>query len=126
MLIDSRNLTTVVKHWRWQLATLPPLLAGGTVPLPRLSELFQRRDHPGLLHRAMRLGGEAPYDADADLEAVLYAAQGRFLRRLARAGAEIGAILYYLWCCSNEAANIALLQRLETAGSAAVARELRQ
>lgn len=126
LLIDSRNLTTIAKRLRWRLDTLPLLLAGGTLPRPRLIELFQRRDHPALLHLAMRLGGEAPYSADADLEAVLYEAQGRVLRRLARAEEGIGAILYYLWRCGNEAANIALLQRLETAGSAAVDRELRR
>jgi hypothetical protein len=124
--IDSRNLTTIAKRLRWRLDTLPPLLAGGTLPLPRLKELFQRRDHPALLHLAMRLGGEASYRDDADLEAVLYEAQGRVLRRLARAEDGIGAILYYLWRCGNEAANIALLQRLETAGSDAVDRELRR
>ncbi len=126
LLIDSRNLTTIAKRLRWRLDTLPLLLAGGTLPRPRLIELFSRRDHPGLLHLTMRLGGEAPYSADADLEAVLYEAQGRVLRRLARAEEGIGAILYYLWRCGNEAANIALLQRLETAGSAAVDRELRR
>jgi hypothetical protein len=126
LLIDSRNLTTLAKRLRWRLDTLPPLLEGGTLPRPRLTELFQRRDHSALLHLAMRLGGQAPYSADADLEAVLYAAQGRVLRRLARAEEGIGAILYYLWCCDIETANISLLQRLETAGSAAVDRELRR
>ena len=125
LLIDSRNLTMIAKRLRWQLDTLPSLLEGGRLPLPRLTEIFQRRDHPALLHLAMRLGGEAPYDADADLEAVLYAAQGRVLRRLARAEEGVGAILHYLWRCGLEAANIALLQRLETAGSIAVNRELR-
>jgi len=126
LLIDSRNLITIAKRLRWRLDTLPPLLVGGTLPLPRLRELFQRRDHPALLHLAMRLGGEAPYSADADLEAVLYEAQGRVLRRLARAEEGFGAILYYLWRCGNEAANIALLQRLEIAGNVTVDRELRR
>ena len=126
LLIDSRNLTTIAKRLRWRLDTLPPLLEGGTLPLPGLTKLFQRRDHPALLHFAMRLGGQAPYSADADPEAVLFAAQGRVLRRLARAEDGTGAILHYLWCCNNEAANIALLQRLETAGSAAVDKELRR
>jgi hypothetical protein len=126
LLIDSRNLTTIAKRLRWRLNTLPPLLEGGTLPLPRLTKLFQHQDKPALLNLAMRLGGQAPYDASADLEAVLYAAQGRVLRRLARGEEGIGAILHYLCCCSNEAVNIALLQRLETAGSAAVERELRR
>jgi len=124
--IDSRNLITIAKRLRWRLSTLPPLLEGGSLPVPRLTKLFQRQDQPALLALAMRLGGQAPLSPDADLEAVLFAAQGRFLRRLARGEEGIGAILYYLWGCSNEATNIALLQRLETAGSAAVDRELRR
>ena len=126
LLIDSRNLTTIAKRLRWRLSTLPPLLEGGTLPQPRLTKLFQRQDNPALLYLAMRLGGQAPYSADADLEVVLFEAQGRILRRLARAEDGIGAILHYLWCCGNETANIALLQRLATAGSAAVERELRR
>lgn len=126
LLIDSRNLTTIAKRLRWRLSTLPPLLEGGRLPVPRLMKLFQRQDHPALLALAMRLGGQAPLSADADLEAVLYAAQGRVLRRLASGEEGIGAILYYLWGCGNEATNIALLQRLETIGSAAVDRELRR
>lgn len=126
LLIDSRNLTTIAKRLRWRLSTLPPLLEGGSLPVPRLTQLFQRQDHSALLALALRLGGQASLSADADLEAVLHAAQGRTLHRMARAEEGIGAILYYLWCCDNEATNIALLQRLETVGSSAVDRELRR
>jgi hypothetical protein len=126
LLIDSRNLTTIAKRLRWRLDTLPPLVMGGTWSPRRLTELFQRQDHAALLHLAMRLGGQAPYRPTADLEGVLGEAQGRVLRRLARADDGIGAILYYLWRCGNEAANLALLQRLETIGSAAVDKELRR
>lgn len=126
LLIDSRNLTTIAKRLRWRLSTLPPLLEGGKLPVPHLTKLFQRQDHPALIALAVRLGGQAPLSADADLEAVLFASQGRVLRRLARGEEGIGAILYYLWGCGNEASNIALLQSLETAGSAAVDRELRR
>lgn len=126
LLIDSRNLTTVAKRLRWRLNTLPPLLEGGRLVLPRLTELFQRRDNAGLLHLAMRLGGQAPYSESADLERVLYEAQGRVMRRLARPADGIGTILDYLWRCGNEAANIGLLERLETAGSEQIGGELRR
>jgi hypothetical protein len=126
LLIDSRNLTTIAKRLRWRLETIPPLLDGGSLPLPRLAKLFARRDHAGLLRLAMRLGGQAPYSESADLEKVLYEAQGRVMRRLARAGDGSGAILDYLWRCRNEAANIAMLAHLETAGSAAINGELRR
>ncbi|OGU17779.1 MAG: hypothetical protein A2076_10750 [Geobacteraceae bacterium GWC2_53_11] len=123
--IDSRNLTTVAKRLRWRLGTLPPLLKGGSLPLPRLAELFERRDNAGLLHQAMRLGGAAPYSETTDPERMLYEARRRVMRRLARETDGIGAILDYLWRCANEAANIGLLERLETAGIEQVGREVR-
>ncbi len=125
LMIDSRNLTTVAKRLRWRLNTIPPLLEGGNLALTRLTELFQRRDNAGLLHLAMRLGGQAPYGESADPERVLYEAQGRFMQRLARQAGGIGTILDYLWRCGNEAANIGLLERLETAGSEQIGGELR-
>lgn len=124
--IDSRNLTTIAKRLRWRLTTLPPLIAGGTLPLRRLEELFVHRDQSGLLRLALHLGGTAPYSESDDPEKVLYEAQGRVMRRLARAADGIGAILDYLWRCHNEAISIALLARLETAGSAAINGELRR
>jgi hypothetical protein len=126
LTIDSRNLTTVAKHLRWRLGTIPPLLEGGSLSLSHLTELFRHRDSAGLLHLAMRLGGEAPFDETADPERVLYEAQGRVMRRLARQADGVGAILEYLWRCGNEATNIALLERLETVGSEHIGAELRR
>jgi hypothetical protein len=57
---------------------------------------------------------------------VLYEAQARVMRRLARQTDGIGAILDYLWRCGNEAANIGLLERLETAGIEHAGAELRR
>jgi hypothetical protein len=126
LVIDSRNLVTVAKRLRWKMDTIPPLLEGGTLPLPRLAEQFRRRDSAGLLYLAMGLGGQAPYAADADLDQVLYEAQQRILRRLAREADGIGMILDYLWRCGNEAANINLLEHLEAAGIEVDVTELRR
>lgn len=126
LLIDSRNLTIVAKQLRWQLAPLPPLLEGGHLPRWRLEEVFARRDRDGLLQLTRRLGGQGSAAASDDPEQLLCAAQTRVLRRLGRDDAGVGVILDYLWRCRNEAANLGLLARLETAGSAAIARELRR
>jgi ATP synthase (C/AC39) subunit len=126
LMIDSRNLSAVAKHLRWRLDTLPPLLEGGSLPLPQLAEMFQRRDSAGLLHLAMRLGGKAAFGETADLERVLYQARARVMHRLARQAGGVGTIIEYLWRCGNEAANIGLLERMETAGSEHVAAELRR
>ena len=126
LMVDSRNLTAVAKHLRWRLSSLPELVAGGTLSLSRLAGLFERRDSAGLLHLAMRLGGEALYSETADPERVLYEAQARVMGRLARNGDGVGAVIDYLWRCGNEAANIGLLECLETAGSDHVATELRR
>lgn len=126
LMIDSRNLTTVAKRLRWRLGTIPSLLEGGTLPPQRLTELFRSRDSAGLLHIAMRLGGEASYRESADLERVLYEAQGRIMRRMARDADGIGAILHYLWRCGNEASNIGLLEKLDSAGIEHAGAELRR
>lgn len=124
MMIDSRNLTTIAKRMRWRMASIPPLLEGGTLAPARLQELFRRRDKEGLLRLAMRLGGEAVYSESDDPERVLYQAEQRVMQRLARETGGIGVILDYLWRCGNEAVNIGLLERLESAGSEHVLEEL--
>lgn len=126
LLIDSRNLISLAKRLRWRLRALPPLLQGGTLSLLRLAKLFEQRDNAGLCHLAMRLGGEAPYSETAGLERILYEAQTRAMRRLARQADGVGAIIDYLWRCGNEAANIGLLERLDSAGSEPVTAELRR
>lgn len=126
LLIDSRNLTTVAKRLRWRLGTLSPLLKGGTLSPVRLAKLFEQRDSAGLLPLAMHLGGQAFYSGAGDLERILYESQGRVMRRLAREADGVGAILDYLWRCGNEAANIALLERLESVGVESVGAELRR
>lgn len=126
MMIDSRNLTAVAKHLRWRLNSLPALLSGGSMSLSLLTGLFDRRDSVGLQHMAMRLGGEAPYSETADPERVLFESQSRVMGRLSRHGDGVGVIIDYLWRCSNEAANIGLLECMETAGSDQVAMELRR
>lgn len=126
LMIDSRNLTTIAKRLRWRLNSLPPLLAGGTISLSRLEELFTRKDSAGLLHQAMRLGGEAEYGQETELERVLFEARKRVMRRLAREADGTGVILDYLWQCGNEAANIGLLEHLETAGFERIAEDMRR
>ena len=126
LMIDSRNLTALAKHLRWRLRSLPHLLKGGVISLPRLEKIFERLDNAALLNLAMRLGGEAQYNETADLERVLYEAQDRVMHRLARQVDAVGAILDYLWRCSNEAANISLLEHMEIAGSELATAELRQ
>lgn len=126
LMIDSRNLITVAKRLRWRLSTIPPLLEGGNLSLPRLEELFKRRDNDGLRHLAMQVGGEAQFSETSELERILYEAQSRVMRRLSRELDGVGAIIDYLWRCGNEAVNINLLAHLDTAGSELAAVELRR
>jgi hypothetical protein len=126
LLIDSRNLISLAKRLRWRIRDLPHLLTGGTLSLSRLTGLFEQRDTAGLCHLAMRLGGEAHFSENKDLERILYEAQTRAMRRLARQADGVGAVLDYLWRCGNEAANISLLECLDRADSEAVSAELRR
>lgn len=126
LMIDSRNLTTVAKRLRWNMAEPGRLLPGGTIPATRLQELFARRDSIELVRLAMRLGGEAPYDELEEPERVLFASRSRVMARLAREPEELGIILAYLWRCGNEAANLGLLAAQALAGSERVVQELRR
>ncbi|MDD2582454.1 MAG: V-type ATPase subunit [Desulfuromonadaceae bacterium] len=126
LMIDSRNLTTIAKRLRWRLSTIPPLVEGGTLPPSRLAELFELKDNTGLLHLAMRLGCLTPYNETVEMEQVLYEAQRRVMRRLAREPDGVGVVLDYLWRCGNEAANIGLLERLESMGGEYAEAELRR
>lgn len=126
LAVDCRNLTTIAKRLRWRMESIPLLLKGGSIAIKRLQEIFLRRNGSGLLRLAMRLGGEAQYDISATPEQVLYESRKRVMARLAREPDGIGAIIDYLWRCGNEAVNIALLERLETAGASLAGMEMRR
>jgi hypothetical protein len=124
LLIDSRNLITVAKQLRWRIAVSPRLLPGGNIRPALLEERFALQDTAGIALLAAHLGGgDQPGDPD-EIEQTVLAAQGRFLRDLAREPTGVGAVIDYLWRCGREARNLGLLSRLATAGNSQIEAEL--
>ncbi|CAH2032128.1 hypothetical protein [Trichlorobacter ammonificans] len=126
LVVDSRNLSALLNGLRWRQTEPSRLLAGGTLDPARLIELFRRNDNAGLLRLAARLGGMDGAGQEVDPEQLLRIARRRLTARLVRTGDGVGLILDYLWRCSDEAAMIGLLEKLEAIGPEQVAAELRR
>lgn len=124
LLIDSRNLTAIIKRLRRPQSSCPGLLFGGTVRLPLLQQLFERGDTGGVAQLAARLGGNTPVTDPGQVEQTLLRSIGHAVHRMARDPDVVGSIIDYLWRCGVEARNLGLLSRLMMAGGDAVEREL--
>lgn len=118
-LVDLRNLLAVLRHWRWQLRTPPPFLAGGEVPEKLLKRIWASSDQATFGRMAGRL------NPGAELELEPRAAEQRLLtglsRRLQRAGRDplgVGVVLDTLWRGEIAARNRALHQGSEEFGAA--------
>lgn len=110
-LIDVRNLLAVLRHWRWQLRSVPPLLDGGEVSTRDLRRTWKAVDRAAFTVMAARLAAGQLTDLDPR------AAERQLLRgltlRLRRAGRDplaVGVIIDYLWRCRVAARNRALQQ----------------
>ena len=116
-LIDVRNLLAVMRHWRWQLHQVPPLLAGGEVAAPLLAKLWTGNDRGTFDRLAERLSpGWSPGLEPRTAEHHLLNGLGRRLRLAGRDPLGVGVILDTLWRYEVAARNHALFQR---AGDAA-------
>lgn len=124
LMVDGRNLVALAKGLRWRMAGRPRLLSGGSIPLKKLVELFDRRDGDGIATLAARLGGIGRSGDPGEVERTVMQAEYLAVRGMAREPSGIGAIIDYLWRCRNEARSIGLLSRLATAGAAAVDGEI--
>lgn len=124
LLIDSRNLVAAAKQVKWQPASPPTLLAGGTLRLSVIEGLFVRRDVAGIVAMAAGLGGHGRVPETGELDVTLLNAQGGILRSMAREQDGVGLMLDYLWRCGIEARNLALLSRLAVAGIDGVSGEV--
>lgn len=112
-LIDLRNLLAVLKYWRWQVATPPPLLAGGALPTPQLRRLWAAQDQSAMLKLLRRLSVLPPADSEPrSVERLLLGSLSRRLQRSARDPLGLGVIVDYLWRCQIEAGNRNLRQLL--------------
>ncbi len=112
-LVDLRNILSVGKYWRWQVAQEPPLAKGGRVAPERLRRLWSVRDEAGLAQLVVRLArqpGPLPQDA-RDMELCLLRGVTAEMRRFGKDPLGPGFLLDYLWRCQVAARNRALTSR---------------
>lgn len=106
-LIDLRNMLSILKSKRWQLAEWPPFLAGGSLT-PEQWRLLQRPGQELRLRQAiLRISGSDGFDAESVEHAFLGRVQRR-LHRQARAEPEAFLLLDYLWARDLHTRNLGL------------------
>jgi hypothetical protein len=104
-LLDMRNLLAVYKHLHWQVATAPPLLAGGSLELALYEKIRVAGDLSGLLELLRKRAGQ-PGDPEAvGVENFLIQGLAAQLRRAGRDPLQLGLLLDYLWRCQLAARN---------------------
>lgn len=111
-LIDMRNLLTIRKFWRWQVAQMPPLTEGGAMETVLLKRIWLAHDDDRLVTLAARLaGGPGRFEKAVQMEQGLINGLSRTLRRASRDPLSIAVVIDYLWR-SQVAAQNRLLQRI--------------
>lgn len=111
-LIDMRNLLTIRKFWRWQVAQMPPLTEGGAVETALLKRIWLAHDDDRLVTLAARLtGGSGRFEKAVQMEQGLINGLSRTLRRASRDPLSLAVVIDYLWR-SQVAAHNRLLQRI--------------
>lgn len=109
-LIDTRNILSLYKFFRYEQRGRVPLIPGGSIPQERFRALIDKNDIFGLHSLARKLSGmkmETPDAANAEI--ALYKSITRFLRREGKEPLGPALILDYLWKCSLEVMNLSVL-----------------
>lgn len=110
-LVDVRNLLALLRHWRWQLRTAPPLLPGGELATGVLHRAWAAGDHDRLNRLVSRLSGAASVDLEPRAaERQLLGGLTLKLRRAGRDPLGVGVVIDSLWRCRIAAGNQALRQ----------------
>lgn len=124
-LIDFRNIMTLYKHARWELAGSPAFLKGGSIGKTRLGEVLAGRESEGMAALLRGLPGvEWEIGRSGNPEHPLLLGMTRFLRLRSREPSGAGLVLEYLWRSYMETVNIGILRHSGIGGGEAVATEL--
>lgn len=125
--IDLRNVMTLYKHLRWQIADEPSVIPGGSIDPARLREACSSGS-PGGLDVMVRevIGRAAPPLAAGEtaLETVLLGDMTRRLRANVGDDGDVGLLLDYAWRLYVEARNRAVVLHAGGLDPATLAREL--
>ncbi len=124
-LIDFRNLMTLYKHSRWELAGTPVFLKGGSIGRARFGEMLAAREPEGMWTLLRRLPGmEGDVGGSGSPEHPLLLGLTRFLRLRSREPSGFGLVLEYLWRSYIETLNMGILCQSVSGDREAVAAEL--
>lgn len=124
-LIDARNSMRLFKYARFERASEPRILPGGTLPLLRLREVMKQGDPATLRALIREATGIDPEKLEpTQVERALYQGLTLWLRKLGREPFGIPPILDYLWRCSIEAMNLSVLHHTRGLERDLVAAEL--
>ena len=110
--IDLRNLMTLYKQLRWEVADAEAFLPGGTIDVPRLQRIGADKDTAGLDLLVREIAGRAApplATAEGSLETILLGRLSRRIRNLSREEDPVGTVLDYAWRVYIHARNQSLL-----------------
>ncbi len=124
-LIDARNIMSLSKHLRWEMASPPPFIRGGGLSEPAFTRAVEKKNGGGVAALVKRLTGKTMVIlSPADVENAILNGLTRLVRKAARTSSEVGLILEYLWRCLVEARNVSIILSGKDMDRAAVTREL--
>jgi vacuolar-type H+-ATPase subunit C/Vma6 len=109
-IIDSRNILALYKALRAGAKETGRLIAGGTVPVQRLTDLAETEDIfevAGLIRQAAGVVIASP--DPTHVEVALYRGITKFLKAEGRDPLDAALILDYLWRCQLEVMNLSML-----------------
>ena len=109
-LIDSRNILALYKALRSGVPGSGQFLAGGMVPVERMTDLLEKEDIQEITVLIRKATGLAITSPDpTQVEVALYRGITRYLKGEGRDPLEAALILDYLWRCQLEVMNLSML-----------------
>jgi hypothetical protein len=125
--VDLRNLMTLYKQLRWEIADAEAFLPGGTIDVPRLQRIGAAKDTAGLDLLVREIAGRAApplSTAEGSLETILLGSLSRRIRSLSRGEDPVGTVLDYAWRVYIHARNQSLLLHAGHLNSTGLQKEL--
>jgi vacuolar-type H+-ATPase subunit C/Vma6 len=109
-IIDIKNIISVYKHIKWDIAADPPLISGGSIRKSAMKRLMQTRELSSLSQLVERMTGMRVEELHlSNMESVLYTALSKRIRALTRENSDAGCILDYLWKTYIEVQNLSII-----------------
>lgn len=124
-IIDARNILSLYKALRLNAPAKPAYISGGSITGERFDDIMEGGDlfeMNSLIREATGVRIDTP--DITRVEAALYRAITRDLRKEGRDPLSVGLILDYLWRCSIEAMNLSILVHARELEREAVGAEL--